>query len=65
MDFVYEISLSCSQSSLKCLKLLGNGTAAFTCPPKERLLLILMAFKNPTPRLGFNPQKHWIQWQAH
>jgi hypothetical protein len=38
------------------LKILRHVTNGFTSPPKEGVLRIFVALKNPSPWLGFNPR---------
>jgi hypothetical protein len=38
---------------LTCSKILRRGTSGFTFHPKEVVLLIFIALKNPSPWLGF------------
>jgi hypothetical protein len=40
----------------KCRKILRHGASGFTLSPKEDVLRICIALKNPSPRLGFIPQ---------
>jgi hypothetical protein len=40
---------------LTCRKILGHGTSGFTSHPKEGVLLIFIALKNPSPGPGLNP----------
>jgi hypothetical protein len=44
------------QVSLKCRKILRNGTIGFTSPPKEVMLRILSPLKIHLPRPGLNPR---------
>jgi hypothetical protein len=44
------------QGSLTCRKNLQHGADGFTSPPKEGILWILIAIKNPSSWLGLNPQ---------
>jgi hypothetical protein len=41
---------------LTCRKILRHGTSSFTSHPKEGVLRIYIAIKNPPPRLGLNPR---------
>jgi hypothetical protein len=41
--------------SFTCHKILRRGTSGFTCHPKESVLRIFVALKNPLPQLGLNP----------
>jgi hypothetical protein len=36
-------------------KLLHHGADGFTCPPKERVLRISIALKNPSSSAGYEP----------
>jgi hypothetical protein len=40
--------------SFTCRKILRHGTSGFTSHPKEGVLRIFIALKNPSPRLGLN-----------
>jgi hypothetical protein len=42
--------------SFTCRKILRHGTSGFTSHPKEGVLRIFIALKNPSPRPGFNPR---------
>jgi hypothetical protein len=42
--------------SFTYLKILRHGASNFTSHPKEGVLRIVIALKNPSPRLGFNPR---------
>jgi hypothetical protein len=37
-----------------CPKILRHGASGFTFPPKEGVFRIFIAFKNPSPRPGFD-----------
>jgi hypothetical protein len=39
-----------------CRKFSRHGASGFTSLPKERVLRIFIALKNPSPRLGLNPR---------
>jgi hypothetical protein len=39
---------------LTCRKILLNGASSFTSHPKEGLLRMFIALKNPSPPLGLN-----------
>jgi hypothetical protein len=41
------------KGSLTCRKILGHGTSDFTSHPKEGVLRIFIALKNPSPSNGF------------
>jgi hypothetical protein len=43
------------KESLTCLKNLRNETSGFTSHPKEGVLQIFIALKNPSPQPSFNP----------
>jgi hypothetical protein len=42
--------------SLTCREILQHGTSGFTSHPKEGVLRIFIALKNPSPWPGSNPQ---------
>jgi hypothetical protein len=42
--------------SLRCRKILRHGTSGFTSHPKEGVLRIFIALKNPSPSPGSNPR---------
>jgi hypothetical protein len=42
--------------SFTCRKILRHGTSGFTSHPKEGVLRIFLALKNPSPRPGLNPR---------
>jgi hypothetical protein len=44
------------QDSLTCCKILRHGASGFTSPPKEGVLWICIALKNPSPPQGLNPR---------
>jgi hypothetical protein len=44
------------KSSLTCRKILRHGTSGFDFHPKECVLRIFIALKNPSPWPGSNPQ---------
>jgi hypothetical protein len=44
------------KGSLTCCKILRHGTSSFTSHPKEGVLWISIALKNPSPRPGLNLQ---------
>jgi hypothetical protein len=44
------------KGSSTCRKILRHGTSGFTSHPKEGLLRIFIALKNPSPRPGLNPR---------
>jgi hypothetical protein len=62
-NFAYQY-LKYLKGSLTCRKILRHGTPDFTSHPKEVVLRIFIALKNPSTRPGFKP---WplVQWQAH
>jgi hypothetical protein len=41
--------------SLTCSKISRHGANGFTSPPKEGVLRIFIALKNPSPSAGFEP----------
>jgi hypothetical protein len=45
-----------SKGSLTCHKFLRDGADSFTFPPKEGVLQIFIALKNPSPSAGFHPR---------
>jgi hypothetical protein len=53
--------------SFTCRKILRHGTSGFTSHPKEGVLRILIALKNPSPLPGSQARTRnlWVQWQAH
>jgi hypothetical protein len=42
--------------SLTCRKILRHGASGFTSYPKEDVLRIFIALKNPSPMAGLNPR---------
>jgi hypothetical protein len=54
-NFVYQY-LKYLKGYLTCRKILRHGTSGFTSRPKEGVLLVFIALKNPSPRLGLNPR---------
>jgi hypothetical protein len=44
------------KGSLTCRKILRHGTSGFTSHPKEGVLRIFIALKNPSPLPGLNPR---------
>jgi hypothetical protein len=54
-NFTYQY-LKYLKGSLTCHKILRHGTSGFTSHPKEGVLLIFIAFKNPSPRPCLNPR---------
>jgi hypothetical protein len=62
-DFAFQY-LKYLKGPLICRKILRHGPSGFTSHPKERVLRIFIALKNPSSRPGFNPRP-WVQWQAH
>jgi hypothetical protein len=52
--FAYQY-LKYLKGSLTCHKILRHGTSGFTFHPKEGVLRIFIALKNPLPRPGLNP----------
>jgi hypothetical protein len=44
------------KGSLTCREILRHGTPGFTSHPKKGVLLIFIALKNPSLRLGLNPR---------
>jgi hypothetical protein len=45
-----------AKGSLTCRKILRHGADGFTSPPKEGVLRIFTAFKNPSTRPGLIPR---------
>jgi hypothetical protein len=45
-------------------EILRYGTSGFTSPPKEGVLRILIALKNPSPSAGFLTREPWVKWQT-
>jgi hypothetical protein len=56
LNFAYEAYLSYCNGSLTCRKVLRIEIDVFTFPPKEFLLRIFIALKNPSSWLGFSPR---------
>jgi hypothetical protein len=54
-NFAYQY-LKYLKGSLTCHKMLQHGNSSFTSHPKEGVLRIFIALKNPLPHSGFNPQ---------
>jgi hypothetical protein len=54
-NFAYQY-LKYLKGSLTCCKILRHGTSGFISHPKEGVLRICIALKNPSPRLGLNPR---------
>jgi hypothetical protein len=54
-NFAYQY-LKSLKGSLTCRKILRHGTSGFTSHPKEGVLQIFIALKNPSPRPGLNPR---------
>jgi hypothetical protein len=44
-----------SKGSFTCRKILRHGADGFTSPPREGVLRIFIALKNPSPSAGFEP----------
>jgi hypothetical protein len=53
---ILPISIWNTSRSLTCRKILRHGTSGFTSQPKEGVLRIFIALKNPSPRPGLNPR---------
>jgi hypothetical protein len=53
--FAYQY-LKYLEGSLTCCKILRHETSGFTSHPKEGVLRIFIALKNPLPLPGLNPQ---------
>jgi hypothetical protein len=56
MNFAYEVYFFTPVGFLTCCKIL-QGTESFTSPPKEVVVRILIAFKNPLSSARFQPAK--------
>jgi hypothetical protein len=54
-NFAYQY-LKNLKGPLTCRKILRNGTSGFTSHPKEGVLRIFIALKNPSTRPGLNPR---------
>jgi hypothetical protein len=54
VNFPYEI-FHIPQGSLTCCKILQHGVDGITCLPKEFILWIFIALKNPLSLVGFEP----------
>jgi hypothetical protein len=54
-NFAYQY-LKYLRRSLTCRKILRHGTSGFTSHPKEGVLWIFIALKNPSPRPALNPR---------
>jgi hypothetical protein len=54
-NFAYQY-LKYHKGSLTCRKILRYGTIGFTSHPKEGVLRIFIALKNPSPRPALNPR---------
>jgi hypothetical protein len=54
-NFAYQY-LKYLKGSSTCRKILRHGTSGFTSHPKESLLRIFIALKNPSPRPCLNPR---------
>jgi hypothetical protein len=44
------------KGSLTCRKIIRHGSDGFTSCPKEGVLQIFIALKNPSPSAGFEPE---------
>jgi hypothetical protein len=53
LKFVKDASLSHLYDSLESRKILRHGADGFTSSPKEGVLRIFIALKNPSPSAGF------------
>jgi hypothetical protein len=58
MNFALRSIFRTSNGSLTCHKILRHGANGFTSPPKEGMLWIFIALKNPSPSAGFEPVNH-------
>jgi hypothetical protein len=54
-NFAYQY-LKYLKGSLTCRKILRHGTSGFTSHPKEGVLRIFIALKDPSPRPNLNPR---------
>jgi hypothetical protein len=54
-NFAYQ-HLKYLKGSLTCRKILRHETSGFVSHPKEGVLRIFIALKNPSPRPGLNPR---------
>jgi hypothetical protein len=50
-----NIFVHTSNESLTCRKILRHGTDGFSSPPKEGVLRVFVALKNPLSSEGFGP----------
>jgi hypothetical protein len=55
LNFAYQYPRYVNRS-FKCRKILRHGTSGFTSHPKEGVLRIFIALKNPSPRYSLNPR---------
>jgi hypothetical protein len=55
MNFAVRSIINTLNGSLTCHKILSHGADGFTFPPKEGVLRIFVALKNPLPSVGFQP----------
>jgi hypothetical protein len=53
-----------SKGYLTRRKILRHGADGFASAPKEDVIRIFIALKNPSLSVGFEPAKPWFQWQA-
>jgi hypothetical protein len=51
----YQYYLKYLKGSLTCRKILRHGISGFTSSPKEGVLRIFIALKNPSPQSSLNP----------
>jgi hypothetical protein len=56
MNLAFIVSLFALRSDFLCHKILRHGASGLTSPPKEGVLQIFSALKNPLPQLGLNLQ---------
>jgi hypothetical protein len=54
-EFCLQITSFIPQGILTCRKILRHGTADFTSPPKEVMLLIFIALKSSSSLAGLKP----------
>jgi hypothetical protein len=55
MNFAVRSNINTLNGYLICHKILSHGASGFTFPPKEGVLRIFVALKNPLPSVGFQP----------
>jgi hypothetical protein len=55
VNFAYEVSPFILSGFFTCRKSLRHGTYGFAFPPKEGVLHMFIAVKNPSSSTGFEP----------